>query len=143
MTKNQKIITAIAALTGLYLLYKYFKSGQPTIGSSINASDTKKDEQVKSGSKYIYPLKKGSRGDVVGMLQTALGGRKNLPKYGIDSNFGEETEAAVIKALKKPQVDNFEEILKIANINNLAYDSKTKKFYTPKGGVTSRVSDFG
>lgn len=136
MNRNQKIIAGILALTGAYLVYRYFKKPPPTIGASTNAGDTKPQ-----APKVVYPLKRGAKGVEVTKLQEALGGKKNLPKFGADGKFGSETEAAVQKILGKKQVDSFEEVLKIANLNNLALDPKTGKFSTPSGGVTSKVSD--
>lgn len=129
-------VIGVVALAGAYLVYRYFKKPPPTIGASTNAGDTKPEP-----AKAVYPLKRGSKGDEVVKLQQALGGKKNLPKYGADGNFGAETEAAVQKFIGKKQVDSFDEILKIANLNNLAIDPKTGKFSTPSGGVTSKVSD--
>jgi peptidoglycan hydrolase-like protein with peptidoglycan-binding domain len=141
-TKNKKIVFGLLALTGAYLVYRYFRRAQPTIGNSTSAADTKDGaKEDLTGSKYIYPLKRGSRGKAVEQLQLALGGKKNLPKFGIDGNYGSETEMAVQKFLGKKTVDGFEEVLKIANLNNLAYDSVKKTFYSPKGGVTSRITD--
>lgn len=126
MTKKTKIILGILALGGVYLIYRYFKKPQPTIGSSTNAGSTKPNAPTQ-----LYPIKIKSRGDEVKKLQQALGGKKNLPKYGVDGKFGSETEAAVQKFLGKKQVDSFDEVLKIAKLNNLAFDNKTQKFYTP------------
>lgn len=141
MNKNTKFLLGGIAVVGAYLVYKYLRGGEPTIGNSTKASDTVKGAEDTTGTRYIYPLKKGSKGDMVKQLQNALGGKKNLPKFGADGQFGIETEVAVQKYLGKKTVDNFEDILKIANLNNLAYDPKTKKFATPRGGVTTRVSD--
>ena len=63
-----------------------------------------------------YPLKKGDKGDLVGQLQTAIG-VKYLPKYGVDKDFGAETEQAVIKFLGKPTVESVQDINKILQIN--------------------------
>lgn len=136
MNKKQKIIAGVLALTGAYLIYRYFKKPPPTIGASTNAGATKPE-----APKTVYPLMRGAKGAEVVKLQQALGGKKNLPKFGADGKFGAETEAAVQKFLGKKQVDNFGEVLKIANLNNLAIDPKTGTFSTPSGGVTSRVSD--
>ena len=141
MNKNTKFLLGGVALVGAYLVYKYLRGDEPTIGSSTKASDTVKGAEETTGTRYVFPLKKGSKGEVVKQLQNALGGKKNLPKFGADGQFGTETEVAVQKYLGKKTVDNNEEILKIANLNNLAYDSKTKKFFTPQGGVTTKVSD--
>jgi peptidoglycan hydrolase-like protein with peptidoglycan-binding domain len=136
MTKETKIIMGILALGGAYLVYRYFKKPPPTIGGSTSAADTKPKNKTDD-----YPLKRGSKGAMVGLLQQALGGKKTLPKFGVDNDFGSETEAAVKKFLNKTTVDTFDEIVKIAGLNNLAYDSNKKKFFTPQGGTTVKVSD--
>jgi len=141
MTKETKIIMGILALGGAYLVYRYFKKPPPTIGASTDAADTKKNAKTASAAKDQYPLKRGSRGALVGLLQQALGGKKNLPKFGVDNDFGSETEAAVKKFLNKTTIDGFDDIVKIAGLNNLAYDSNKKKFFTPQGGTTVKVSD--
>ena len=140
MTKNTKWVLGGVALVGAYLVYRYLRGSQPTIGNSTSAADTKEGAVV-SGTAYIYPLKRGSRGKAVEQLQLALGGKKNLPKFGVDGKFGSETEVAVQKYLGKKRVDSFDEVLKIANLNNLAYNAATKTFAIPSGGVTTKVSD--
>jgi hypothetical protein len=60
-----------------------------------------------------FPLKKGSKGELVKKLQLALGADK-LPKYGIDGDFGTETLNALKAATGKTQVDSQAEIDAIA-----------------------------
>jgi len=55
-----------------------------------------------------FPLKKGSKGEKVRLLQKALiakYGKSILPKYGADGGFGSETSAALRKAGLPPSID--------------------------------------
>jgi len=97
-------------------------SGASPSGSSISNTTT-------LISAYRFPLKKGMNGAFIGLLQQALGGKKNLPKYGIDNDFGSETEAAVQKFLGKKTVDSQADIDKIAALNGLVLSNGQ---YVPK-----------
>ncbi|HEX8546144.1 MAG TPA: hypothetical protein VF691_04230 [Cytophagaceae bacterium] len=61
--------------------------------------ESSKDEEV-------FPLKKGKQGKEIEQLQTFLLTKygAQFPKWGIDGNWGEETETNVIKFLKKDTV---------------------------------------
>jgi peptidoglycan hydrolase-like protein with peptidoglycan-binding domain len=65
-------------------------------------------------------LKKGSKGEKVKELQRALLSidPAALPKYGVDGDFGSETEAAVQKYLGKKSVDSQEDLNKILSIKS-------------------------
>ena len=98
-----------------------------------------------------YPIKKGSKGAAVRQIQNILVqiDANALPKYGVDGDFGSETEAALFKYLKKMSVDSFIDIQALQAIaesqaqqnvdetrkmfgNNLANDwriNRTKSFY--------------
>jgi len=70
---------------------------KPNSGSSYGSSSA-------GGSSDDFPLKRGSKGDNVRILQEALirkYGRSILPKYGADGGFGAETVAA-LKKVKLP-----------------------------------------
>jgi len=60
-----------------------------------------------------FPLKLGSKGALVTELQQRLG-KSNLPKYGIDGDFGSETLAALRKVTGKSSVDSREELNSIS-----------------------------
>ncbi|MBO9565541.1 MAG: hypothetical protein J7621_22380 [Niastella sp.] len=70
----------------------------PVIPKATTQSSTAKKTAAPAGS---FPLKKGSKGDLVKSLQQALiakYGASILPKYGADGDFGSETVAALAKA---------------------------------------------
>jgi hypothetical protein len=65
-------------------------------GSTYNSSPT-----ANNAASTGFPLKKGSKGNNVRLLQQALinkYGKSTLPKYGADGDFGSETVAALKKA---------------------------------------------
>lgn len=70
----------------------------------------------------FFPLKKGSKGAKVKELQNAILSydKTLLPKYGADSDYGSETEAAVLKLLGKKIVDSQDDIVKILGMQNTA-----------------------
>ena len=134
------IIAGAAALVGVYYLYIYFSKNKKT--NTVNTTVAKNTTvPIKESVGGTFPLKKGSKGKLVELLQSALGGRKNLPLFGIDGDFGNETERAVVKYLGKKTVNNKSEMDKIANLNNLAFDTTTNSYITPKGGVTIKSID--
>jgi hypothetical protein len=125
-------------IAGLIYLVKSLKKPESVLNKD-GSVDTKKSGTISSTpvkpsaplpiSAYRYPLKKGNNGAFVGLLQQALGGKKNLPKYGIDNDFGSETETAVFKFLGKKTVDNQADIEKIASLNGLVFSNGQ---YVPK-----------
>ena len=70
-----------------------------------------------------FPLKKGSKGELVKQLQLALGVDK-LPRFGADGDFGTETLNALKAATGKTQVDSQAEIDAIAKKKDDAYRLK-------------------
>ncbi len=108
MNKNtQKILFAIPIVVGIYLIVRQLTKRRPQnnispvidpvlgynpIGGGGSSSSTRNDS---------FPLKKGSFGDNVKKLQTAITAidANLLRRYGIDSDFGGETEAAVERLL--------------------------------------------
>jgi len=79
---------------------------QPYIPDSIinKAGSTIRGGKKGQSSTDMFPLKRGSKGDNVQLLQQALikkYGNKTLPKFGADGDFGSETVAA-LKKLKMP-----------------------------------------
>jgi peptidoglycan hydrolase-like protein with peptidoglycan-binding domain len=106
MTNNtKKILFAVPILVGVYLIVRQFtKGGKNQITPSPTSTPT--STTTPTYSTDSYPLKKGSYGDNVGRLQTALVkcNANALPKYGIDKDFGSETERAVQAAFGKTSV---------------------------------------
>jgi peptidoglycan hydrolase-like protein with peptidoglycan-binding domain len=80
----------------------------PTLPTQITAQD--------------FPIKKGSKGDKVKEIQQILVGidANALPKYGIDGDFGSETESALFKYLNKKSVDKQDDILTLNGLKDAA-----------------------
>jgi hypothetical protein len=75
-----------------------------------------------------FPLKKGAKGALVQRLQLALG-KDKLPKFGVDADFGTETQNALKAATGKTQVDSLAEIDAIAAKRGLVWSNGQ---YVPK-----------
>lgn len=123
--KKKMIVTSLAVgATGIlgYFGWQYLKKKKQAKSNDMNALINKINEPVitepilsnstkPKAKKNIYttpivernddfPLKKGSKGEIVKKLQEALiakYGKQTLPKYGADGDFGSET----IKALSR------------------------------------------
>jgi hypothetical protein len=107
--KKKYIPAILLGLTGLglFLIFRRQKSDESNggfWGGIISGGDT--GGGGTSGGGYIppsrndnFPLKKGSFGEKVKELQRALlkYDAKALPKYGVDGDFGTETENALFK----------------------------------------------
>ncbi|CAK0767930.1 hypothetical protein CCP3SC1AL1_420020 [Gammaproteobacteria bacterium] len=83
-------------------------STEPTLPTQITSQD--------------FPIKKGSKGDKVKEIQQILVGidANALPKYGVDGDFGSETESALFKYLNKKSVDKQDDILTLNGLKDAA-----------------------
>ena len=83
-------------------------STAPTLPTQITSQD--------------FPIKKGSKADKVKEIQQILVGidANALPKYGVDGDFGSETEAALFKYLNKKSVDNQDDIVTLNGLKDAA-----------------------
>jgi hypothetical protein len=113
MAKNNtavKVIAGILVVAGVYFVYKYFQ--KPS-----SKTPKKDDGETSSGGGSTtptvtdsFPLKKGKKGDNVARLQNAL--KKNnpsaLPRFGVDKDFGSETEAELVKQTGKKTITESE-----------------------------------
>ena len=83
-------------------------STAPTLPTQITSQD--------------FPIKKGSKGDKVKEIQQILVSidANALPKYGIDGDFGSETESALFKYLNKKSVDKQDDILTLNGLKDAA-----------------------
>jgi peptidoglycan hydrolase-like protein with peptidoglycan-binding domain len=116
-------------LAGLIVIFNPFKKPKSVMADGKNPLEPPVGSGDTTGtSKYAYPLKKGSSGSIVVLLQQALT-KKYLPKFGADGDFGTETEAAVQKLLGKKTIDSKKDIDTIATLNGLVY---TNGQYVPK-----------
>jgi hypothetical protein len=121
MKKNTRnIVAATLLLVGGYFIYRYFKQNKPSrSGSGVSPQDLGNIPQAPI-LVDTFPLKKGSKGDKVVELQTVIF-RINpnlLPKFGIDGDFGSETEAAVRKLTNKNTINNQQEIENLKKTKN-------------------------
>ena len=118
MNKNYIKLAALAAIgIGGYLIIRNLlaksvtpaaESASPNMPSDIATSD--------------FPIQKGNKGAKVKEIQRLLIAinPNALPKYGVDGDFGSETEAAVFKYLNKKSVDNQEDITNLNGIKDAA-----------------------
>jgi hypothetical protein len=111
MTKNKKLFLGAFAVIGVgaYLVYRYISKTKK--GEALTYTESVKDD-VKSATSTIvktvlpvasYPLKNGSKGSNVQMLQNWL--NKNgyaSPKLVADGVFGAKTETAVRNMQENP-----------------------------------------
>lgn len=130
MKTGQKILIGLPIAVGLYLIVRQFtkkpKKQENNVtpiepiftggGSSSTSSDSS------------FPLKKGSKGYNVTRLQTALKklNASALPRYGVDGDFGNETEAALVAQTGKTTCTSAE----LVNLELLA-SRATGTWYPP------------
>jgi len=129
MKNTKNIIAAGLALMGVYFIYQYYSKGRTT-----NPIATKDNKTTGSGGTSTtqtdsFPLKKGSKGDNVTMLQQLLLriDKSILPKFGADGDFGSETESAVQKILNKKTIDGQNDL----NALNLIFNRKLFPLIVP------------
>jgi peptidoglycan hydrolase-like protein with peptidoglycan-binding domain len=98
--KGIVIVSSVLAIAGAYFIYRYF--------SKDKIREVAAEKPPVGGPDIISEeiLRKGSKGAKVRRLQGLLLkiDPNSLPKYGIDGDFGSETEAAVLKILGKTVV---------------------------------------
>lgn len=135
MAKNtNKIIAGALGVVGLILILKYFKGkkSEPTPSPEPTPEPT-----PTPSAKDNFPLKKGSKGARVSQVQSLLLkiDKNLLPKFGVDGDFGSETEAAVLKVLGKKTVDNQADVDRL----NFIYNKKTFPYVTPNEDIKSPI----
>ena len=97
-------IPVVLAAAGLYFI---FRKKKPEDKPKID--DSKPDKIVVEGKEQLinFPLRKGSKGDLVTQLQVALMQYyPALPKGYDDGKFGKNTESDLFKLTKKMMVEN-------------------------------------
>lgn len=105
-TKTVSIIVFVLLL-GVFITWL---SVRKKTDSSFSTGKNKGDGSEKNNEPNIdqskFPLKKGSSGAYVTLLQQhLLNAGAKLPEYGVDGQFGSETEAALFSTLKVIEVD--------------------------------------
>ncbi len=96
--------TGVAGFLG-WNYWKKKKANQEEDTSSITESSSMSNAPAKNDN---FPLKRGSKGNRVTQLQNALVkkyGASILPKYGVDGMFGQEVEAALVRAKMQTSVN--------------------------------------
>lgn len=79
----------------------------PSSGSTVRPIKRTSTNNTSNQDSTVFPLKQGSKGNLVQRLQEALlskHGKSILPKYGADGHFGAETVAALKKLGFPPPV---------------------------------------
>jgi hypothetical protein len=111
-------------LTIAYFIYRYIKSNKRTDGGTIIKKpqyiiDVPAPEKISETQFNVgtdkFPLRKGSKGSNVKLLQQAL------TKLSTDSIFGNLTEAALVSQTGKNSVGSLNEIKAIAKKNGLGF----------------------
>ena len=141
---SQKILIGLPIAVGLYLIVRQFTK-KPKVVTPAPAPDP-----IFSGgggtpspsSSDSFPLKKGSKGYNVTRLQTALKklNASALPRYGVDGDFGSETEAALMAQTGKNTCTSAE----LVNLELLA-SRATGTWYPPMANPdnTTPLPPFG
>lgn len=121
MNKKYMKLAALAAIAiGGYLVIRNILGKN----KSSNTESPTPDAPSKIGAQD-FPIKKGSKGDNVRELQTILVGinPNALPKYGVDGDFGSETESALFKYLNKKSVDSQDDMTTLRGLKDAAQAS--------------------
>ena len=116
MADKKKIIIyvglSVIALTGGFLIYKYFQKGSEGKKTTPPEPLPKPDNEIESG---LFPLRKGSYNNkYVKMLQSALG-------VTADGDFGQITYDALKSKTGKVQISNYDDLMAtIASLKSIA-----------------------
>jgi hypothetical protein len=131
MNYKKALLYAIPIVVGGFIIFQMAFAQKPK-GRTTPKYDPDDD-------KGDFPLKLGSSGAKVKELQNALLSKDPncLPKYGADSDFGSETEAALIKITGKSTVNSQEELDKIKGGTVI----KTDNFPLSKGSRGAKVKE--
>lgn len=121
--KKKYIIIGVVLLVVIVILYFVFKKKadakksamavDSTTASPVASAVTKATAAIKAvttpASTSVFPLKKGSKGPEVAMLQRYIlkeYSKDALPTYGADGQWGSEMEVAAMTYLKKNSVSS-------------------------------------
>lgn len=106
-------LMAIPLLAGGFFLWKYLSKKDETKTDEKGNGNVDRGDGSSSPSKpSVFPLKRGSKGAKVKELQLILlkVDPNILPKYGADSDFGNETETALLKLFNQSTVKSQAEL---------------------------------
>ncbi len=114
-SKNYSVWLAVPiGLAALAIVYYVVKNKAGAATPLKNSGNTNTTPAPASD----FPLHIGSKGATVMQLQQALVkklGSSALPQYGVDGDFGSETQAALMRVTGKGAVDNQQELTNILN----------------------------
>lgn len=118
MMSKKYIMPALLLAGGLTLIFREKIFGKPKEKKDLQSEIDVINKEKDIPSDTAFPLKRGSRGELVRKLQVAILAydAKLLPKFGADGDFGSETENAVLKILGKKTVENQADIDKIQSM---------------------------
>ena len=133
--KNNIAMIAIPVVLGLAGLYFILRKKKPEEKPKID--DPKPDKIVINGKEepIYFPLRRGSKGDLVKQLQDAL--MQYFPALPVgydDGKFGKNTEADLFKITKKKMVETQAELDSIIRGGQAIANNKKSKVvgvYTP------------
>jgi hypothetical protein len=119
----QYVLFGLPVVVGIYLIVRQFRKPKdenpviptpPIIGGGGSGSGGSGGGSGSSRNDN-FPLKKGSYGmNVYNMQQALLKCNANaLPRYGADSDFGSETEAALLAATGKKTLDSTQDLINL------------------------------
>jgi len=96
----QRVLFAVPVVVGVYLIYRQFRPknrGDKYEADPIPIVPVGGGGGISPSANDDFPLRKGSKGANVKRLQQAMVTIKPdaLPRYGVDSDFGTETETAL------------------------------------------------
>jgi hypothetical protein len=119
------LIPVVLAAAGLYFILRKKKP------VATNTTDDKKPETMVVEGKeqpINFPLRRGSKGDLVKKLQGALMQyNTTLPKGWDDGKFGVKTEGELFKVTKKKMVESQAELDSITTGGQSLADARKKK----------------
>lgn len=145
-------VGVIAVGTGGYFLYNKMKKDKEERASkdykedvvqndapSYSPPKTPKAPKVKPSD---YPLKKGSKGELVKQLQSAIiekFGSKTLPKYGADGYFGKELQTALSTNKYPVEIDKEQFLDIIKNSKKQTDDKKPEETKISPEAIASLI----
>jgi len=116
-------------------------SGTPETKPTDTTPKEKPKETTTTTSSVGFPIKKGSKGAKVKELQNLILRKdpKALPRFGVDGDFGSETEGALKRLFSKTSVENQAELDAISKIALPTYTSGSPlvfQYQSPVGQVS-------
>jgi hypothetical protein len=146
MKKNTVVTIALVSIpliVGGFFIFKALKNDPKGKKDVPPIDENKGNGEVKTPAPSDFPLKKGSKNDYVGVLQTLLNTMGE--KLVIDKAFGKLTEAALQRQFNLTQVDSkatldgLKNRLTQTNVKAKNYDYGSKLTNAFKGGVNYLV----